>query len=285
MGDMKVKLSLAAVVIALASAVSYLRYGDTDYHVYLVAKQFIENQLKCPASAVFPNIWQEDVIISSKSLDAKSLPKDQSHLAGQTAYLVEGYVDAQNPMGAMVRNWFNVFFVNLSDPVLGKIVIQNADQKAKAEAQQKEIEELCKSVNKMNEKLSALDIEIADTMLDKFNEFCTLESLANATTKVKYVPISKKDTGNMVVVRGGPGGVTDQSIGTFLRAIHDKRNQDALAQLSDKTIILLPEGKSVRLVGWSEGSSKSLGPLGIVKVTLPGESAQRYAYAWSLSSK
>jgi len=58
---------------------------------YVMCQEFVEDQLVAPATAKFPGM-SEVVIVSIKN--------------EQNAYRVSGYVDAQNRMGALIRNYY-----------------------------------------------------------------------------------------------------------------------------------------------------------------------------------
>jgi len=89
---------IAIACIALCVIASIMGNGGegegdtpTPSMAYVMCQEFVEDQLVAPATAKFPGM-SEVVIVSIKN--------------EQNAYRVSGYVDAQNRMGALIRNYY-----------------------------------------------------------------------------------------------------------------------------------------------------------------------------------
>ena len=65
--------------------------GGQETMAFVMCQKPVANQLRSPSSAKFPTMGKQDVL---------------SAHSGGGIYLVDGYVDAQNGFGAMIRaNW------------------------------------------------------------------------------------------------------------------------------------------------------------------------------------
>jgi len=97
-------LFLAAGIVTLISvSTRYLiqpasgQYG-TEYEAHAMAKKFVGERLKCPASAKWPSTLQYKV-------NAK-LTEEQP--ASGTRWVVRSFVDSQNGFGALIRTHYTV---------------------------------------------------------------------------------------------------------------------------------------------------------------------------------
>lgn len=79
------------VIILIFSSFSDKPSEPDDIMAYIMAKSFVENQLKAPSTAKFADSW--DSTITKTGLDT---------------WKVISYVDSQNSFGAMIRTHFTV---------------------------------------------------------------------------------------------------------------------------------------------------------------------------------